>query len=471
MSARPVTVDIADAAVTEFQTRLRGGLIRPDDIGYAEARQVWNGMIDRRPAFIARCSGPADVIHAVNFARANNLLVSVRGGGHNAAGNAVCDGGIVIDLSGMKGVLVDPKRRTARVQGGVTWGELDHETQVFGLATPGGVVSTTGVAGLTLGGGLGWLRRRHGLSCDNLLSVDVVTADGSFLTANATENADLFWAVRGGGGNFGVATMFEFRLHPVGPIVMASVTMYPAERGRDGLRYFRDFMATAPEELSAAAFFWSVPPAPALPAAAHNRHVIVLAGVYCGAADEGERVTRPLREFATPVADLSGKVPFVTHQSGFDALFPKAVQRYYMKSVYLRDLGNAAIDAVVAHAVAQPDPNALPILWHLGGAMNRVPADATAFGLRDAPFMLEITSSWTNPQESDRHIAWTRRFCADMEPYATGKLYVNMPGFGEEEARFAPAAYGANHERLVTLKNKYDPKNLFRMNQNIRPTA
>jgi len=471
MAARAVTVEIEGAAVAELGTRLRGDLIRPDDPVYGEARQVWNGMIDRRPALIARCSGPADVIHAVNFARANNLLVSVRGGGHNAAGNAVCDGGIVIDLSRMKGVQVDPERRTARVQGGVTWGELDHETQVFGLATPGGEVSTTGVAGLTLGGGLGWLRRKHGLSCDNLLSADVVTADGRFLTANATENADLFWAIRGGGGNFGVVTAFEFRLQPVGPIVMASVTMYPAERGRDGLRYFRDFMATAPEELSAQAFFWFVPPAPALPPAAHNKHVIVLAGVYCGPADEGERVTRPLREFATPVADLSGKIPFAVHQSGFDALFPKTVQRYYQKSVYLRDLDNTAIDTVVAHAVAQPDPNAFPILWHLGGAMNLVAADATAFGLRDAPWMLEITSSWTDPLESDRHIAWTRRFCADMEPYTTGKLYVNMPGFGEEEARFTPAAYGANHQRLVTLKNKYDATNLFRMNQNIRPTA
>ena len=471
MPAPSVPVEIGEAAVAELRTRLRGDSIRPDDPGYDEARLVWNGMIDRRPALIVRCSGPADVIHAVNFARANNLLVSVRGGGHNAAGNAVCDGGIVIDLSRMMGVQVDLDRPTARVQGGVTWGELDHETQVFGLATPGGVVSTTGVAGLTLGGGLGWLRRKHGLSCDNLLSADVVTADGQFLTASPTENSDLFWAIRGGGGNFGVVTSFEFRLHPVGPIIMASVTMYPADQGRDALRYFRDFMATAPEELSAAAFFWSVPAAPALPPAAHNKHVIVLAGVYCGPAADGERITEPLRKFNPPVADLSGKIPFAAHQSGFDPFFPKAVQRYYMKSVYLRDLGNAAIDTVVAHAVSNPDPHAMPILWHLGGAMNRVPGDATAFGLRDAPFMLEITSGWTDPQESDGHIAWTRRFCADMEPYATGKLYVNMPGFGEEEARFAPAAYGTNYERLVSLKNKYDPTNLFRMNQNIRPTA
>jgi FAD/FMN-containing dehydrogenase len=324
---------------------------------------------------------------------------------------------------------------------------------------------------LTLGGGLGWLRRKYGLSCDNLPSADVVTADGRFLTASATENAVLFWAIRGGGGNFGIVTAFEFRLHPVGPIVMASATMYPAEQGRDVLRYFRDVMATAPEELSAEAFFWFVPPAPGLPSAAHNKHVVVLAGMYCGPADDGERVTEPLRKFASPVADQSGKIPFAMHQSGFDGFFPKAIQRYYMKSVYLRALNDAAVDTIIAHAVGQPDPNAYPIVWHLGGAMNRVPPEATAFGRRDAPFMIEITSRWSDPLASEQHIAWTRRFCANMEPYTTGKLYVNMPGFGEEEARFAPAAYGTNYERLVALKKLYDPTNLFRHNQNIQPTV
>ena len=460
---------LEEAAVEEFKSSLRGELLRPGDDGYDKARAIWNGMIDKRPALIARCSGAADVIDAVNFARTHNLLLAVRGGGHNVAGNAVCDGGLMIDLSLMKGVRVDPGKRIARAQGGVTWGDLDRETQAFGLATPGGVVSTTGIAGLTLGGGFGWLRRKYGLSVDNLRSVDIVSADGQFLTASDTENTDLFWAVRGGGGNFGVVTSFEFSLHPVGPLVMLAVAMYPAEKATAFAPRWREFMATAADEVSSQMAFWSIPDIEAFPENARGKPVVIFLAVYAGPVEEGQQILQPLREFGTPLVDLSGPTPFTSVQSAFDPFFPKGERQYYWKSLYLDSLSDDAIAAIAARAIDRPSPMTLVNVWSMGGAMSRVPAEETAFGDRSAAFLLEISSTWADPQDSGRNIGWTRDFWADMKRFSSGGVYLNFPGLGEEGEDLVRAAYGANYERLVALKNKYDPQNLFRLNQNIKP--
>ena len=309
------------------------------DDDYNAVRQVWNGLIDRRPALIARCTGTADVIAAVNFGRTHNLLVSVRGGGHNVAGAAICDGGLMIDLSLMKGIHVDSWRRTARAQAGVTWGDLDHETQAFGLATPGGVVSTTGIAGLTLGGGLGWLRSKHGLACDNLISVDIVTASGELVRASSDDNSELFWGIRGGGGNFGIVTSFEYRLHPVGPQVMMAVVMYPAEDAPKVLPAWRDFVEQAPDEVSSQAYFWSIPAVEAFPSEIWNKPLVIVVAMYAGMADEGERILDPLRRLATPVVDLSGQMPYATAQTLFDPFLPKAQRNYYFKSTDLARSG------------------------------------------------------------------------------------------------------------------------------------
>ena len=357
---------IPGTAVEEFKTRLRGPLLTAADPGYDEARVIWNGMHDKKPALIARCTGVADVIDSVNFAREHKLLTAVRGGGHNVAGSASCDGGIMIDLSLMKGIRVNPQAKTAHAQGGVTWGDIDRETQAFGLASVGGVVSTTGIGGLTLGGGLGWLRRKHGLSIDNLLSVDIVTADGRFLTASETENADLFWGIRGGGGNFGVVTSFEFRLHPVGPMVFLCAPWYPAEMAETVLPAWREFMKTAPEELSSSAMFWTVPPAPDFPPETHGKRAIILAAVYTGPLDKGEQIIQPLRELGKPLLDLSGPIPWATLQSAFDGFFPKKVQLYYFKSRYLTQLDEATIRAIVPKASNPPAPMVLIAIWNLG---------------------------------------------------------------------------------------------------------
>ncbi len=469
ITAEEIALD--ETLVTDFKSRLQGQLLCPGDPGYDEARQVWNGMIDKRPALIARCIGTADIIDAINFARTHRLLVAVRGGGHNVAGNAVCDGGLVIDLSLMRGVHVDPKARTARVQGGATWGDVDRETQVFALATPGGQVSTTGVAGFTLGGGMGNMRRKYGLSIDNLLSVDIVTADGQILTASPTENPDLFWGVRGGGGNFGVVTSFEFRLHPVGPMVMLGAPMYPEEQAGEILRSWREFMAAAPDELSSMAAIWAVPPAPHLPPEIHGKPVVLLAGVYAGPVEEGERVVQPLRELGTPLADLSGPMPYTVLQRAFDPFFPKGELLYYVKSLNLDHFSDEAIEVLLSHAAQRPSPLTLVLIWHQGGAISRVGAEETAFGRRDAPFMLSIDSAWTDPRDTEKNISWSRALWSAMRPFSTGGLYLNFPGLGEEKEVLVRAAYGPNYDRLVALKNKYDPTNLFRMNQNIAPTV
>jgi FAD/FMN-containing dehydrogenase len=418
---------------------------------------------------VARCSGPADVAAAVNFARIHNLLLSVRGGGHNVAGSALADGGLVIDLSLMNSVRVDPVARTVRVGGGATWGAVDRETQLFGLATPGGVISTTGVGGLTLGGGLGNLRRKYGTSCENLVSVDIVTADGQLRTASASENADLFWGVRGGGGNFGVVTSLEFRLHLVGPMIAMAAPIYPIEEARTVLAAWRDFMASAPDDISSMAVVGSMPPLPFIPAEQHGRPVLILSAIYAGAADEGERALQPLRTLSTPLADLSSRLPYTVLQTMLDPMIPYGVLRCYWKSLYLDGLGGEVIEAIVERAAGKPAPEALIVIWHLGGAMNRGGAAETAFGGQSAPFMLGLDISWTNPADDEANIAWTRRFWADMHAYSSGGLYLNFAGFGEEKDELVRAGYGPSYPRLVELKNKYDPTNLFRMNQNIRP--
>jgi FAD/FMN-containing dehydrogenase len=464
---------LSTRAIAEFSARLGGRTIGPDDDGYDAARRVWNGMVDRYPGLIVRCHGAADVIEAVNFSRERSLLLAVRGGGHNVAGSAVCDGGLVIDLSPMKEIVVDPiGARTVRAQGGVTWGELDRETQAFGLATPGGVVSTTGIGGLTLGGGLGWLRRKYGLSCDNLVSVDIVTADGSLLTASASENPELFWGVRGGGGNFGVVTSFEFQLHPVGPEVMFAGVLYPLERARKVVRFWREFIRSAPDEVSSQAVFWTVPAVAAFPQKAHGAPVVALVATHCGSVAEGQRLLQPLRELGEPLIDLSGPAPFVQVQQLYDPFFPAGVLNSYWKSLELNRFDDEVIEAVVAAAASRPSPHTMIPIWHHGGAMSRRAAHETAYGDRGAEFLLSIDSTWDDPLENTTNIRWTRELWKDMHRFSSGSLYLNFGGFGEEGDALVRAAYGhETYERLVALKNKFDPGNLFRVNHNIRPTV
>ena len=463
-------VSLDPEAIQGFVEGVRGAVVRPGDQGYDDARAIWNGLIDRRPALIVQCTGAADVVDAVNFAREHNVLLSVKGGGHNVAGNAVNDGGLVIDLSQMRGVHVDPSTNAVRVQGGATWGDCDRETQLFGLAVPGGVVSTTGVAGLTLHGGVGHVRRKHGLSIDNLLSVDIVTADGQLHRASATENEDLFWAVRGAGSNFGVITSFEFRAHPVGPMVMVGAIFYPQDLGRTVLPAWRDYMASAPDELSSLAFFWNVPEHEPFPPEHHGKPVLILAAVYSGSVEDGEPVVQPLRELAQPLVDLSGPWPWLGLQSGFDALFPPGQFRYW-KSRAFAELTEEAIDEIADWAARRPTPLTDITIWHHGGAMSRVGESETAYAGRDAPFLVTGEASWTEPSQTNDGIAWGREFWDAMGRHSTGGIYLNFPGLGEEKEELVRAGYGVNYDRLAALKAKYDPTNLFRMNLNITPAG
>lgn len=455
-------------AIDALAGDVRGDVIQPGDAAYDEARRVWNGMIDRRPALVARCHGLADVVACVRFASDHHLLLAVRGGGHNVAGFGTCDGGLVIDLSAMRGVRVDPERRTVRADGGATWADLDRETQVFGLAAPGGIHSATGIAGLTLGGGQGWLRRTHGMSCDNLISAEVVTADGRVLVASETENADLFWALRGGGGNFGVVTSFEYRLHPVGPMVAFAGPVYPVEQSARVMAGFRDFAAGAPDEINASATWWSIPAVPGFPTEVHGRDVLILGAMYAGPPTEGEALLMPLRRFAEPILDLSTALPFTALQQLFDPFFPRGEQRHYWKSLYLTSLDSEVVDEIAAWVERRPSPMSMTGVWALGGALGRVAPDTTAAGERDAPFLLEILANWAQPEDTERNVAWARNFFAAMERFGTGKVNLNFPGLGEDP-RFVRAAVGRSYGRLAALKRTYDPTNLFRLNQNIDP--
>ena len=452
---------IDDETLAALQSHFRGQLLRPNDDGYDAARRVWNAMIDRHPTLIARCSGVADVLAALAFARDNDLLVAVRGGGHNVAGNAVCDGGVVIDLSRLKGIRVDPAARTVRAEGGVTWGELDHETQTFGLATTGGLISTTGIAGFTLGGGFGWLMRKHGLACDNLLAADVVTADGQFLQASAEEHPELFWGLRGGGGNFGVVTSFTYGLHPVGPIIVGGLVVHPLAAGRTVLRFYREATPTLPDECTCHAVVRTSP---------DGVPVVALATAAFGAIADGEAMLRPLRSFGEPAADLIGTRPYRMVQTLFDAAQPPG-RRHYWKSSFLRGLDDAAIDVVVDHFARVPSPHSIVFIEQHGGAVTRTVSNETAVAHRSAPFNLLILAAWTDPTQDEVNIAWARELWAAMQPFAAEAIYVNYLGQARDEGHERiRAAYGPEtYDRLVALKRQYDPSNVFRMNQNIAP--
>jgi FAD/FMN-containing dehydrogenase len=469
-AATPGPAPLDQPRIDYLRAALRGPLLRPGDAGYDAARTVQNGLIDRHPALIARCHGTADVVAAVTFAREQGLVLSIRGGGHNVAGNAVNDGGLVIDLSEMRAVLVDPDSRTARVQGGATWADVDREAQLFGLATTGGQVSSTGVAGFTLHGGMGTLHRTFGLAIDNLRSVEIVTADGQVRTASAQSNADLFWAVRGAGSNVGVVTAFEFALHPLGPEISMVMPVFLLDDAVSVLRQFRDFSDTAPDAFNPQGIFWSVPPIDDFPQELHGKAILVVQVLYAGDPDEGERLLQPVMDWATPVLDLSGRLPYAESQSAFDAFVPKG-WLYYWKSHLLRALSDAAIDALVQAAADRPSPNSMINVWPLGGAIGRIAPGATAWHHRDARYMVSLDTTWTDPADTEWCIAWTRQTWADLAQYGEGGMYLNFAGLGEEKEVLVRRGYGSNYERLVALKRMYDPSNLFRMNQNIDPTA
>ncbi|GAB4442897.1 MAG: FAD-binding oxidoreductase [Chloroflexi bacterium OHK40] len=463
--------ELNGAKVEAFARALRGQLLRPGEAAYEERRTVWNGMIDRRPALIARVAGPEDVALAIGFAREHGLPLAVRGGGHNVAGLATVDGGLVIDLGSLNQVRVDPEARVAYVGGGATWGEVDAATQVYGLATPGGVFSRTGVAGLTLGGGLGWLRNKFGLSCDNLIGAEVVTADGQIVRASETERPELLWGLRGGGGNFGVVTRFEFRLHPVGPEVMFMFVFHDGsgENAARALRLYRDYSAQAPDEVSTLAVLGSIPPDPHLfDASLFGKHYVAFVGMYAGPAEEGRAALRPLLEFGEPLKDFSGVMPYVDAQRMYDNDYPDGM-RYYWKSLNLNSLDDTVIAQIVAHARRQVSPFSTTDIWHIGGAVKRVGPEQSAFHGRQAAFLLSPEANWHEPADDAANILWLRSFVAALEPYSDGSRYLNFPGLLEEGDAMVRAAYGPQYARLAALKATYDPNNLFRLNQNITP--
>jgi FAD/FMN-containing dehydrogenase len=453
----------ADLRIDAF----RGRLIGAGDADYDVARAVWNGAIDRRPRLIAGCIGASDVVAAVRFAREHDLEIAIRVGGHNVAGTAVCDGGIVIDLSAMRGVRVDPAGRRAWVQAGALWGDVDRETQAHGLATTGGIVSHTGVAGLTLGGGVGWLMRKHGLTVDNLIAADVVTAEGVRLRASEDEHPDLFWALRGGGGNFGVVTAFEFRLHPVGPMVLAGPIFWDAGEAGEVLRFYRDFVREAPDELGTVVRFGTAPPLPAIPEDLHWRPVVMLGACYAGPIADGERVLRPLRGCRRPLLDLAGPSPYAGFQGALDSTVVHG-WNYYWKSTHLPELSDELIGVLAGHAFSSASPRSYAAMFHLKGAVGRVAAGATAFGNRQASHAITLDGVWRPGDDfGEREVAWTRTFFAALGPFREG-VYVNFLG-GDEAPDRVREAYGDSvYGRLVEVKRKYDPDNAFHHNQNIR---
>ena len=444
------------STLDELKSQLHGDLIIPESAEYDSVRQIWNGMIDKRPAAIVRCTGVADVVATVRFAAESNMLLAIRGGGHNVAGLATCDGGIVIDMSRMKGAHVDPVRRTIRAQAGMSWGDFDRETQLFGLATTGGQVSTTGISGLTLGGGIGWLMGRCGLACDNVLSFQLVTADGSVRTASADEHPDLYWALRGGGGNFGVVVSLEYRLYPI-TTVLAGMLMHPLDRANTVIRFYRDFVATAPDELTVYAAALTTP---------DGFEALAIVPCYCGDnLAEGERLLRPLRNFGPPVADMVGPMPYLALQQMLDPACPYGIRSYW-KSSFLRGLSDDAIDTFVSHARSRTSPRTIAVIEHYHGQAQRVPPDETAIPLRQHTFNLVLLSMWETGDPAP-HIAWTREFWTAMQTFSTGSVYVNT--LAADDSSRVREAYGQIYERLAEIKAKYDPSNLFRVNHNIRP--
>jgi len=459
-------VKVDAAALAAMQTTFRGEIVLPPDPTYEEHRRVWNGSIDRYPALIVRCAGVADVIAAVRFARRANLAVAVRSGGHSFPGLSTCDGGIVIDLSPMKGIRVDPIARTATVQAGVLLGDLDRETQAFGLAVPAGIVTHTGLAGLTLGGGIGWLMRKYGLTIDQLLEVDVITADGEFVKASSSENPDLFWGIRGAGSNFGIVTAFEFRLNPVGPTVLAGPIFWPMEESANVLRFYRDWITDVPDELTTVVVHRRMPALPAIPVELHGKPVVTVISCYAGPVEDGEVVIRPMRQFGTPILDLCMPKPFVAHQAMFDPSFPRG-RWYYFRSADVAELTDSVIDVVAERAPQMTSPlTAFPI-FQLGGAIRRVGDDETAFNGRSAGHTININAATASAAGFDEEREWSRSFWTALLPYQSS-VYVNfLMDEGQERIR---QAYGpARYDRLKALKRKYDPDNFFRINQNIPP--
>ena len=457
-----------DSTVETFRDRLRGDLLHPGDDGYDEARSVWNDMVDKYPAMIAQCEGTADVMAAVEFAREHGVVLSIKGGGHNFAGTAVCEDGLVIDLSPMNAVQVDPDAQRARVQAGATWADFDHEAQAFGLATTGGLVSTTGVAGLTLGGGQGYLARKHGLTVDNLHSADVVTADGDFVHASAETTEDLFWALRGGGGNFGVVTAFEFDLHPVGPTVLGGPVFHPYEDAAEALRFYREFTADAPRELACYALVVRVPPEEPFPEAYRGEPAVAFAVCYAGPIEEGEETVSPLREFGDPIVDAIQPMPYAGLQQAFDDGSPEGY-RWYTKSHYLDGLSDDAIETILEYTDPFPGPLTQVAIEPMGGAIADVDPTATAFPHRDASYSFGIWPGWADPENDDELIGWARGFHKAMAPYTTDGVYANY--LDRDESDRVEAAYGVNYDRLVEIKTEWDTENVFRMNQNIEPAG
>jgi FAD/FMN-containing dehydrogenase len=442
--------------IAELRQTIRGELVFPDDPGYPRARRVWNGMVDRRPAALIYCANPDDVVTAVNFARTRNLVVAVRAGGHNVAGLSVCDAGVVIDVSRMKHIEVDPVRRTARAQAGLSLGEFDAATQSYGLATTMGINADTGIAGLTLGGGFGKLGRKHGLSCDNLTAAEIVTADGRLLRASATENVDLFWAVRGGGGNFGIVTTFEYRLFPVGPLLMSGSVLYGYDDARGAMRFYHAFASTAPDELSLDAALVTEP---------SGERFFSISACYIGSPDEGERILRPLREYGTPAEDRIALNSYLQIQSAGDSIFPRG-RRYYWKAQFMREITDDAIDLLLLRYATAPT-GSLVVFQQVGGAISRIPIAGTPYANRDALYDCFPISIWDDAADDEAHIGWARDLWDAMRPFSTGGVYAN--NLGDEGTDRVQAAYGENYPRLVAAKNKYDPNNFFRLNQNIRP--
>jgi len=457
-----------DDVVTALRSRLAGEVVAAGDDEYDAARAVWNGMIDKRPAAVARCRTREDVAAAVDVARIHGLPLAVRGGGHNVAGLATSEGGVVIDLSAMNTVEVDAERRLAKVQGGAIWRDVDAATQRHGLAAPAGLVSETGVAGLTLGGGIGWLRRKHGLTCDNLVAAELVTADGKVVRAAEDENPDLLWALRGGGGNFGVVTSFEFRLHPLGPDVAYALMFYDGAATTRALRAFRALGADMPRAISPVAFTGSIPEGmEGVPPEAWGAPMVAVAGVYVGPPEEGERLLAPLRELAAPLADLSGRMPYAQMQQFLDEDYPRG-RRYYWKSAAIDELSDEVIDVVAKYAASQPSALSTIDVWLMGGALRDEPAGGSAYSGRSAGYLVNPEADWDDPADDESNLAWARQLIKALEPYTVGN-YLNFPGFLEEGEGLLRASFGSHYDRLVDVKTRWDPTNVFRLNHNVPP--
>ena len=467
MASEAQSPNLSEDSVATLEETLRGTVLRPTDDGYDEARTIWNEMIDKRPALIVQCAGVADVIDAVDFGAEQDIPISVKGGGHNIAGRAVEDDALTIDLSQMNAIRVDPDEQTARVEPGVVLQELDHETQQFGLATPAGYNSTTGIAGLTVGGGWGWLSRKYGLTVDNLLSADVVTADGELVHASAEENEDLFWGIRGGGGNFGIVTSFEFQLHEVGPTVLSGPIVHEFDDAQTVLDGYRNFAAEAPNDATVWCVIRHAPEMPFIPEAYHGEMVVILATFYAGEMDEGEEVLQPVRDIGDPIADAVGPHPYAGWQQAFDTLAP-AGNRHYWKSHNFDEMTDEMIETFIEYGNRLPSAETEIAIPHLGGAMNEKPIDATAYPHRDFEFTMVLHTQWQDPDRDEECIGWAREMYGAMTPHATGGVYAN---FVPEDVGDRQAAYGENYDRLVDVKNEWDPENIFRLNHNVEPTT